>query len=343
MLFVGRTSTRWRNRLAVGCVAFAVSGVASRRALAQSADSSVAEALFQEGRRLVDEQRFAEACPKFAESQRLEPAIGTLLNLASCHASEGKTASAWSAFTRALGLAQRDGRRDVVELAQARIDELTPKLSKLVIAVASEREVEGLEVRLDGQLLKKPAWGVAAPVDPGRHTLHASAPGYVAWSADVELAPSQALTAEVPVLVAQPAVASLEPSSPSAPVPAPVAAPAAAPRNDHPWPAQRSWAVGVGGAGVVAVGVSVALGLSAKSTFDRADPHCDALGCDERGLELRHDAVVRGRVATVAFGVGAVALAGAGVLWFTAPRSDDSTALSIGIAPRTLVARVAWR
>ena len=306
----------------------------------------MAEALFQEGRRLTSEGRYAEACPKFAESHRLEPAIGTLLNLAACHAAEGKTASAWSELTSALAQGQRANRTDVTDFAQAKWVELLPQLSKLTIEVSPDVEVEGLEVRLDGQVLQKPAWGVAAPIDPGKHLLGASAPGYAEWTSEVVLGAAEAKTQRVPPLAKLPQ-APAEPAPTSAPAlraASPAAPESLAQRERAPaWPAQKTWAIGLGGAGVFGVAASVALGFSAKGTFNDANPHCDALGCDDEGLKLRHDAVVRGRVATAVFGVGMVALAGGAVLWLTAPSARSRTALSIGVTPRALVARVAWR
>ena len=49
----------------------------------------MAESLFREGKRLSSEKKFSEACPKFEESYRLDPGLGTLLNLATCHLSFG--------------------------------------------------------------------------------------------------------------------------------------------------------------------------------------------------------------------------------------------------------------
>jgi len=45
----------------------------------------LADALFRQGRELLEQERFAEACVKLAESQRLDPKLATLMYLADCH------------------------------------------------------------------------------------------------------------------------------------------------------------------------------------------------------------------------------------------------------------------
>ena len=61
-----------------------------------SADPAAAEALFREGRKLLDEGQLDAACSKLAESQRLDASPGTLGSLAQCHEKQGKTATAWA-------------------------------------------------------------------------------------------------------------------------------------------------------------------------------------------------------------------------------------------------------
>ena len=103
------------------CVA---SGVAAQGA----ANRAAAQALFDQGRNLMKDGKFDEACPKLEESQRLDPAIGTQFNLASCYEKAGKTASAWTLYlevaaeTRKLGQSQRE------EVARSRAKVLEAQL-----------------------------------------------------------------------------------------------------------------------------------------------------------------------------------------------------------------------
>lgn len=70
---------------------------------------------------LLQEEKAREACPKFAESQKLDPGTGTLLNLANCYEVAGQLASAWASYVEAENSAKRDHRPDRFEFAQMRI------------------------------------------------------------------------------------------------------------------------------------------------------------------------------------------------------------------------------
>ena len=92
-----------------------------------------AEAMFREGRRLMAVGDIAQACAQFAGSYALEPASGTLLNLALCHEKEGKIATAWAEFRAAATLAREQDRRDRSAAAEERIAVLEPKLAYVTV------------------------------------------------------------------------------------------------------------------------------------------------------------------------------------------------------------------
>src|SRR5260221_8706952 len=169
---------------AVGGAAAVVVLFAPLSASAQSAGAEVAlaEALYQKGRQLMAEGKYAEACPKFAESYRLDAATGTLLNLAACHESEKKLATAWAEFSEAAASARRDHRDDRVKFAEEHLAAIEPKLSRLTVTVAPNAEVPQLKLQVDGAVVLAAARGVPAPVDPGEHVVEAHAPGRKRWS-----------------------------------------------------------------------------------------------------------------------------------------------------------------
>jgi hypothetical protein len=150
----------------------------------------LAEALYREGRQLMSEQHYDEACAKFAESNRLDPATGTMLNLAACFEASGKLASAWIAFGEALRASRREGRQDRVEFAELRLAAIEPRLSHLTVMV--EPGSPSLVVKVDGVVIGPAAYGVAAPVDPGPHRVEAAAPGFKPWSRSITIGESTA-------------------------------------------------------------------------------------------------------------------------------------------------------
>jgi len=179
-----------------------------RSAGAQARDAAAGEALFQEGRRLMKAGDYTSACPKLEESLRLDPALGTLVNLASCEEQLGHTATAWQHWRSAADqLPSGDKRRAT---AVSRAGALEKMLPRLTIALASEAPADA-EVKRDGVRLGRASLGLPLPVDPGRHLVVISAPGREPreYEATLKAKESQTLTvepgAEVKVAKAEPA------------------------------------------------------------------------------------------------------------------------------------------
>lgn len=262
-----------RYRVEFAFAVFATTLCLSAPAAADEQSAAAAETLFRDARRLVAEKRFAEACAKFAASQRLDSSLGTLYNLADCHEKEGKLASAWAEFVEAAGQAKkaRDPRE---EIATRRATALEPRLVRLLIVVPEAHAVPGLKVTSDGTLLLQAAWGTGLPANPGEHQIEATAPGHVPWSTSVSLSEEgQTVTVEIPKLD----------EAPAPPVTPPPSAETTSGTPQHPsrvvvhHPLRAlGWVVGSVGAASLAVGVG--LGVAASSSWSRARQTCPEAG-----------------------------------------------------------------
>jgi hypothetical protein len=313
-------------------VASVVPAVARAQSPAGS-EKVAAEALFEDGRRLVAEGKFAEACPKFRASQKLDPSAATLLNLASCLEKEGRIATAWAAYREAASAADAAGRRDYVATAQRHADALAPRLARLTLTV--DQPLDGLEIKRDGAVVDRAEWGVAIPVDTGSHTIEVSAPGHKGWSTTVTV-DQEGAQAMVPV----PALEALPPEAPVTAASAPAAPPpvvaSAPPQSDRgSGGAARPVGVIAAGVGVLGLGIATVLALEAKSKYDDSLKNCESANpnlCNPVGLSQRDSARSAGTGATVALGLGAAAFAGGLVLWLTAPAGPGRGA-AVALAP----------
>ena len=255
-------------------------------ARAQASNAALAESLFREGKRLSGERKFAEACPKFAESYKLDPGLGTLLNLALCHESEGKPATAWAEFSEASSRAKREGDNDRAQLAEEHVRALEPKLAHVSIALAPGAAVAGLVVKFDNRELASAALGLPIAVDPGKHVLEASAPGKQPSQQTFDT-PSTPTTLAITVPVLKDAATAPPPAAALAAPPAPAAAtpttpaPAEAP-SSGPNKTGLIASGAVTGAFLVGAVVTGALYSGKRSDFNDANASGDASRFDKR-------------------------------------------------------------
>ncbi len=279
-------------------------------------DVAVAQALFDEGKSLMSSERYAEACPKFEESQRLDPSGGTILALALCHEAEGKTATAWADFNAALTHARRDRRAERESAALEHIKALESKLTRVRIVV--REEAPGLEILRNGRPIGKAQWGTPVPIDPGEVHVEARAPQKKSWStvAHVE-GDGQTVAVTVPALED----ATVE--APASTAPAPSRGKDEASRSRD-----LTWVFVSAGVGLAAAGVGTAFGLSAQSTWDDAKQGCPSLRCSSEGpIRTAEDAKSSADAATISFVVAGAAFAAAAVFFYTSsPSAPDAKA-----------------
>jgi hypothetical protein len=285
--------------------------------VARADNAAAANALFDEGKRLMQAGRYPEACAKFADSQRLDPGVGTMLNLAACYEKNGQTASAWSAYRAAAAAARDKGQSTREKAARESVARLESGLLKVIVTVTPQPDADALTITLDGTAIPPGLRGIPTPVDTGNHRLEASGPGKKAWSVAFTVSGTATTPVLVPVLDNAPAPAAADAAKSTAP-----SAPLGAEPRDGK--SQRAVALIVGGVGLVGEGIGSAFGLMAKTIDDNADPLCSSSDhCTDEGKALVNSAHSKATVATVAFSIGAAGLLGGTILWLTAPRPQE--------------------
>lgn len=248
-----------------------------------AAEPAVAEALFEEAQRLVEQGEYAKACPKFAESQRLDPQRGTLLNLADCHEHQGRIATAWSEYKQLADIATLAHDDERAEYANKRIAELAPKVGRVSFHVIGDIET----LRLDGEVLGRAAWETHLPLDAGEHVVEGMGK---ATSVRRSFSSNDGANVEVEIVLPKP------------PLPPPP------PPRTNPWKT-AGWIGTVTGSLAIATGL--VFGGTALGWKGTVDSHCDPMGaCDPRGLEAVDQTRGFALASTIFITAGAIVLAG---------------------------------
>lgn len=278
--------------------------------------SAQAEKLFKDGKAFMAAQKYPEACTAFEGSQKLEPNISTLANLANCREKNGQIATAWGLFIKLEQETREDPSLQAMnDNAKARMDALEPRASYLIINVPDDSRVNGLEITLDGELVEESTWNSSLPIDGGTYEISGKAPGHEAWSTKVTVAAEQdKQSVDVPKFKSLPEV------GPGTGDPRP-------PQlvDDGPPPTgltgKRKLAIGLGAVGVVSLIAAGTFEVMARGTYDDATAETD----DDAQRELTDKA--NGQ-RSFAIGFGIVGVVGAGVatyLWVTGARPARAT------------------
>lgn len=298
-------------RVLSALVVASVLAVTTVSVTARADDAIAAEALFKEGRSLLDKGRSEEAADRFLRSQKLDRSVGTLLNLGESYERLARFASAWGAFRQAYDLAieRRDPTR--AKIAEDRASRVERRMAHLTIAI--EAATPGLSVTRNAAPIDPAAYETPIPVDPGSQVVVATAKGRLTWQTTLELGEGESGTARVPPLEPEPVPVETPPVAPVAPPP----------------DTRSKVALGLEIGGGVVLGAGLVFGAFALAKWSSVTDTCPDARCANEADRARREgdastASTYATVSTIATSVGAVALAAGIVLHLTAPQKRVS-------------------
>ncbi len=266
-------------------------------------DPAAAEELFRQGRAASQNKDFGTACAKFRESNRLDPAVGTVFNIADCEEKLGRLATSWTLFQEVIQRLPKDDDRRAIASQRAR--ELEARAPTLTVhLVHSDRS--DVVVRRDGVVLGAASLDTPLPVDPGEHQVLVEAPGTENAGFRTQVIAGDHATLEVTL-----GARTSEPAS----------NPRLAASSQRPNHTAAYVAGGVGAAGIITGVVAGLIVLTKKSTVDT---ECANKLCSQAGLEAASSGKTFGVITTIGFITGALGLGTATYLFLSAPAPERS-------------------
>lgn len=296
----------------------------------QAENVAAARALGIQGVQLADEGRCAEAIGPLERAESLYHAPSILGRLGECQVAVGQLVLGTENLNRTvrepLGPNAPQAFRDAQARAQKVLESTLPRIPKLVIHV--EPAAAGAKVLIGETQVPPALFGAERPTDPGVHHLTATAPGYLPAQSSVTLA--EGTRQEITLTLVPDPVA----AAPAAPSPPATTGPSAPAPDSPPATGRRSNTagfvlLGVGGAGLIAGGVTGLLALNKENELACPDYECP---------QSEHDTLDQARtlalISTVGFGVGiAGAIAGTVVL-LTGDGSEPAPSSQTAWRPR---------
>lgn len=277
-----------------------------------AAQAAAAEALYDEGTKLLEAGNAAAACPKLAESFRLDPALGALLSLAVCRERAGQLASAWVTYLDVVARAKASGDAERAGVAKERADALAPRLPRLTIELGSAvTSLPGVKVTRDGQSVDPAVASTAIPVDPGEHVVTVTATGRGTVEKRVLAAEGATIRVSVDEVPAAEA-----PAAPTTPPPS-----EGGPSEEGTGGLSSLQVTGLitGGVGVVALGVGLAFGAVAMGAQGELDdrgynPDSGVCSTDPGACPGFYDDASGAATLSTVFVIAGTTLAAAGVV-----------------------------
>jgi len=326
--------SRW---FALGALLLGPSRASAQPAPPPTRDPAAAEVLFHKGLEYLKVDDWKNACPQFNASMRLDPSVGTQVNIARCADHDGLLARAWAEFKKAKVLNQETpgARRDQLDsFIDSEIARLEPRIPWITVRVSPRPA--GLIVERDGASVPIEGLDQRVPIEPGEHTVSAAAPGHRRATQKITIAEGQQKEVVLALVVDPGAV--VEPPVPKLPPP-----------RDGGHEGEQGPSVllivggvlsGVGALSLATAAITGGLAYSARGTLDdlvasgqcTESPSGDQISCSSQARAESHDAIARGEPLALAstvtlFAGAAIAATGLTLIIVGVTQSKSSEAV----------------
>jgi hypothetical protein len=268
---------------------------------------------------LKKQGQLQEALAHFEESQRLDPKLTTLMELADCEEQLGKLVDAQSHFAAARDKAAHDELPQSKAKAEQRRAAVEARLAHLTLQLAADAPA-GTQVFNDDAPLDPASLGAPLTTNPGDHVIVVKAAEHDDAKYNVKLADGDNQTLPI---AAGPATA--KPAPPPPPPPPVVIAPkvSTADLSTSSGSSRRTWGMVTGALGVVGLGAGSALWYVGYRDGNSLGPTAD-------------QQLLTGQIAVIAG--GALLVTGI-VLVATAPSASAPTSSRLKVMPTLSIGR----
>lgn len=193
-----------------------------------------------------------------------------------------------------------------------RVDEVNAALPTVVFEAknGAGKDLTDVKVSMDGEVLAERLDGTALAVDPGKHTFVFETAGEATVTEELVTREGEKGRRET-----------IQFGTPAAPATGGGSHDAGA--NGGGLSRQKVAAIVVASIGVASLGTGGAFGVIAMQKKKDAEKLCPGDECpDQTGSDAWSKAKTAGTISTIGFAVGGAAIAGAALLWFTAPQAQ---------------------
>jgi hypothetical protein len=272
------TRFRWYRVSRIGAFLLLLRSSAAAESTAVSA-----VALFEQGRNELAAGKYESACNKLRQSDELDPAPGTKLNLGECEALRGRVATAWELFRRVESQLLADDVR--LPIAKSKREAIEPRLPRLVVTLQHGVPSDA-RLHAGRRIIEPSEIGVPIALDPGPVEVVVTAPGYVEQRKLVTLAEGKTEGVDLAPARLPLTLPRASPMPPVAVARTQISMAQVVPRAVTTSPTKRAGVVvlGIGIGGAVVAGVAGLVTMDAKRINDENCPDltqtCNATGRD---------------------------------------------------------------